>query len=462
APGDPALAADVVIVGGGLSGLTAARDLVAAGKSVIILEARDRAGGRVYGMPLGDGTTSEGGAEFIGPTQDRIAALAASLGVATFPTYNTGKNVYYRNGKRSLYATDGLLGAVPPDWGVLDLEIALIRIGEMAKKITPGSPWTAAEAEEWDSQTFYSWTRGATISNGSRFLLDAFVSSTLSCRSKDVSLLYVLNYVASAGNPGNPGNVDRLINTKAGGQETRFVGGSQEVPLRLAAQLGDRIKYNAPVRRVVQENGGVRVEADGITVNAKRVVVAMSPAIAGKIEFLPGLPASRAQLMQRFPMGSVAKFVAVYPTPFWRAEGLTGQALADSGAIDATFDNSPPDGSQGILMGFINQTNIRRLDGKSPAEVTAAGLDSFTKMFGVKAATPLRTAFQRWDNETWSGGGPTGYTAPGVLTEFGPALREPCGLVHWAGTETSSHWTGYMDGAVRSGERVAQEILPLI
>ncbi|MFI6521649.1 flavin monoamine oxidase family protein [Spirillospora sp. NPDC050679] len=453
-----AASADVVIVGAGLAGLTAARDLVAAGRSVIVLEARDRPGGRVYGLPLGDGTTSEGGAEFIGPTQDRIAALTAEMGVETFPTHNAGKNVYYRNGKRSLYATDGLLGSVPPDWGVVDLQIALTSLNNMAKDVPVGEPWRAAKAEEWDSQTFHTWSRAHSLSAGARFLMDSFISATLSVRSRDVSLLYVLHYIAAAGNAGSPGNVDRLINTKGGAQETRFTGGSEQVPIRLAARLGDRVRYNAPVRSVVAGDGGVTVNADGITVTAERVVVAMSPAIAGKIEFTPGLPASRAQLMQRYPMGSIAKFVAVYETPFWRADGLTGQAVADSGAIDATFDNSPADGSRGILMGFINQTNIRRLDSAPPEQLRAAGLDSFAKLFGDKARSPVRTAYQRWDNEVWSGGGPVGIAPPGVLSDFGTALRAPCGPVHWAGTETSDFWTGYMDGAVRSGERVAREV----
>ncbi|MCP9954960.1 flavin monoamine oxidase family protein [Actinomadura madurae] len=452
------LGADVVIVGAGLAGLTAARDLVAAGRSVIVLEARERPGGRVYGMPLGDGTTNEGGAEFIGPTQDRIAALAQDMGVGTYPTYNTGKNVYYRNGKRSLYETDGILGAVPPDWGVVDLELALLRLGNMIKEVPVGEPWRAAKAEEWDAQTFHTWSRANTISSGARFLMDAFASSTLSVRSQEVSLLYVLNYAASAGNASTPGTIDRLINTKDGAQESRFVGGSQEVPIRLAARLGDIVRYNAPVRSIVTGSGGVTVTADGVTVSAERVIVAMSPAIADKIDYSPALPASRAQLTQRYPMGSVAKFVAVYDTPFWRADGLTGQAIADSGAIDATFDNSPPDGSRGILMGFMNQANMRRLDAAPADDVRAAGLDSFTKLFGSKAANPSLTGFQRWDNEMWSGGGPVGVAPPGALTAFGPALRAPCGPIHWAGTETSDYWTGYMDGAVRSGERVAKEV----
>ncbi|WP_207394225.1 flavin monoamine oxidase family protein [Actinomadura formosensis] len=452
------LGTDVVIVGAGLAGLTAARDLVAAGRSVLVLEARERPGGRVYGLPLGDGTTSEGGAEFIGPTQDRIAALAKDMGVATFATYNEGKNVYYRDGKRSLYATDGVLGAVPPDWGVLDLEVALLKLGDMIKEVPVGEPWKAAKAEEWDAQTFHTWSRSNALSGGARFLMDAFASATLSVRSQEISLLYLLNYAASAGNESTPGTIDRLIGTRGGAQESRFAGGSQEVPVRLAAKLGDIVRYDAPVRSIVTGSGGVTVTADGLTVSAKRVVVAMSPAVAGRIDYSPALPASRAQLMQRYPMGSIAKFVAVYDTPFWRADGLTGQAIADSGAIDATFDNSPPDGSRGILMGFMNQANVRGLDGASADRVRAAGLDSFTRLFGDRAALPKITAFQRWDNETWSGGGPVGVAPPGVLTAFGPALRAPCGPIHWAGTETSGYWTGYMDGAVRSGERVAREV----
>lgn len=451
--------ADVVVVGAGLAGLSAARDLVAAGKSVIVLEARERPGGRVYGLPLGGGTITEGGAEFIGPTQDRIAALAKDMGVATFETYNTGKNVYVRNGQRTLYATDGILGAVPPDWGVIDLQAALLTLGNMVKTIPVGEPWKAAKAEEWDSQTFFTWSRKNTISDGARFLLDSFISTVLSVRSRDVSLLYVLNYIASAGNESNAGNVDRLINTKGGGQESRFVGGSQEIVTRLAAQLGDVVKYDAPVRQIAAAGGKVTVTADGVTAVGKRVIVAVPPTIAAKIDFSPALPARRVQLMQRYPMGSVAKFIAVYDKPFWRADGLTGQALADQGAIDATFDNSPPDGSQGILMGFMSQTNIRKLDNASEAEMTAAGLASFALMFGDKAKTPLSTAFQRWDNETWSGGGPVGIAPPGVLSDFGTALREQNGPVHWAGTETSTYWTGFMDGAVRSGERAAKEVI---
>ncbi|HEY8480106.1 MAG TPA: flavin monoamine oxidase family protein [Spirillospora sp.] len=450
--------ADVVVVGAGLAGLTAARDLVAAGRDVIVLEARDRPGGRVYGLPLPDGTTSEGGAEFIGPTQDRIAALARDLGVETFTTYNTGKNVYFRNGRRTLYETDGVLGAVPPDWGVIDLEIALLRIGEMIKEVPVGEPWKAPKAEEWDAQTLHTWSRANSLSSGARFLMDAFASATLSIRSQEVSLLYVLHYAAAAGNEDNPGTIDRLVNTKDGAQESRFAGGPEQVPDRLAARLGDRVRYNAPVRAIETRPGGVTVTADGLTVSARRVVVAMSPAIAAKIDHSPGLPASRAQLMQRYPMGSVAKFVGVYDTPFWREDGLTGQAIADSGAIDTTFDNSPPDGSRGILMGFMNQAAVRRLDAASDDEIRAAGLASFTGLFGDKAARPRFTAIQRWDNETWSGGGPTGIAPPGTLTAFGPALREPCGPIHWAGTETSGFWTGYMDGAVRSGERVAKEV----
>lgn len=452
--------ADVVVIGGGLAGLTAARDLIAAGKSVILLEARGRAGGRVYNMPLGDGTTSEGGAEFIGPTQDRIAALASAMGVATFKTYNTGDNVYWRNGAKTTYAA----GDLPPDPDLADLLPALQQLGTIAAtEITPGRPWTAAKAEEYDSQSFFTWSRANTTTDGARVLLDEFISTTLSVRSKEVSLLYVLNYIAAAGDESNYGTIDRLINVAGGAQESRFVGGSALVPLAVAAELGTRVvKYSAPVRKVTVASGKVTVVADGITVTAKRVIVAMSPAMAAKIDFEPALPASRAQLMQRYPMGSVAKFVAVYNTPFWRADGLTGQAVSDSGPIDATFDNSPPDASRGILMGFVNQSNMRKLDSASSGAFTSACLGSFVNYFGAKAAGPKLTAFLRWDNEIWSGGGPVGIAPSGVLTELGQALAQPTGLIHWAGTETSDYWTGYMDGAVRSGERVAHEVAALL
>ncbi|MYW68055.1 FAD-dependent oxidoreductase [Streptomyces sp. SID8379] len=454
---------DVVVIGAGLAGLTAARDLAAAGKRVLVLEARDRVGGRVLNLKLPNGGTSEGGGEFIGPTQDRIKALADDLGVQTFPTYNTGKNVLYKDGKRTPYATDGLLGSVPPidAAGLANAAAVQALLDDMAKKVPVEAPWTAEKAQEWDRQTFETWLRANAVIPSARFLIEVACTSIFSAEPRELSLLYVLFYIASAGNESTPGTLERLTETADGAQATRFVGGSQQVPLKLAERLGaERVRLSAPVRRVARGAGGrYTVTADGVTVTASRVVVAVPPPLAARIEFDPLLPAARDQLAQRLPMGSIGKAIAVYDTPFWRADGLNGQVVSDAGTVRSSFDNSPPDASYGALMGFIEADEMRAYDGASEAEVKAVVLKDYVTYFGPKAASPTGFVLQRWDNEGFSRGGPVAYAPPGVLTQYGAALRAPVGGIHWAGTETSAYWCGYMDGAVRSGERVAREVV---
>ncbi|MFD3589234.1 flavin monoamine oxidase family protein [Streptomyces sp. NPDC058683] len=452
---------DVAIVGGGLAGLTAARDLVAGGRSVAVLEARDRVGGRVVNLALAGGGHTEGGGEFIGPTQDRMKALADSLGVATFATYNTGDNLLYKDGRRTPYDTSGLLGSVPPvdAAGLANAAIVQSELDSMAAQVPVNAPWTAVKAAEWDRQTFESWLNAHAIVPSAKFLLDLACTSIFSAEPRELSLLYVLSYIAAAGNESTAGTLERLTDTAGGAQESRFVGGSQQVPIKLAAALGDRVVLSAPVRSIVGSGGSYVVTADGITVNATRVVVAVPPPLAARITYDPLLPAARDQLTQRMPMGSIGKAIAVYDTPFWRAAGLNGQAVSDSGVVRSTFDNSPPDASYGALMGFIEADEMRAYDAASVADVKAAVLADYVNYFGDKAGSPTSFVLQRWDNEGFSRGGPVAYAPPGVLTEYGAALREPVGGIHWAGTETATFWTGFMDGAVRSGERVAKEVL---
>lgn len=453
--------ADVCVVGGGLAGLTAARDLVAGGRSVVVLEARDRVGGRVVNLKLANGGVTEGGGEFIGPTQDRLRALADSLGVATFPTYNAGKNLLYKDGKRTPYATDGILGSVPPvdAAGLANAAIVQSQLDGMAQQVPVDAPWTAAKAAEWDRQTFESWLNAHAVVPSAKFLLDVACTSIFSAQPRELSLLYVLYYIAAAGNESTAGTLERLTDTANGAQDSRFVGGSQQVPIKLAATLGDRVVLGAPVRSVARSGGAYLVTADGITVTASRVVVAVPPPLAARISYDPLLPATRDQLCQRLPMGSVGKAIAVYDAPFWRADGLNGQAVSDTGVVRSTFDNSPPDGSYGALMGFIEGDEMRAYDAASTDDIRAAVLKDYANYFGDRAKSPTHFVVQRWDNEGFSRGGPVAYAPPGVLTGYGAALREPVGGIHWAGTETSTYWNGYMDGAVRSGERVAKEVL---
>ena len=447
-------------MGAGFAGLAAARELVNAGRSVVVLEAQDRVGGRILNQPIGGGEVIEIGGQWIGPTQDRIAALAAEVGVETFPTYNEGDNIYYREGRRTPYAAGGPLGAVPPDpTGIADAAAAIQNLNDMAQQVPRNEPWAAPRAAEWDAQTFESWKQANTTTDSGRFLLDVGIEAVFAAEPRDVSLLFVLAYIAGAGNEDTPGDFNRLINTGGGAQESRFVGGSQLVAIRLAERLGRRVVLRAPARRIFHSRRGVRVETDTATAVGKRAIVALAPTLAGRIEYRPVLPALRDQLTQRFPMGSVIKCEAVYDTPFWREQGLTGQAVSDAAPVRITFDNSPPDGSPGVLVGFIEGAEARLYARRTADERRDAVLRNFATYFGDRALRPTAYHDKDWSSDPWARGCYTGILPPGVLLDYGPAIREPVGRLHWAGTETATIWQGYMDGAVRSGERAAREVL---
>jgi monoamine oxidase len=455
---------DVAVVGAGLAGLTAARRIARAGQSVLVLEARKRVGGRTLNHSIGGGEVIEVGGQWVGPTQDHVLGLMRRLRIGSFETYNSGDNIYYRRGnppetRRRRFAATGPLGAIPPDPDIGELAAALADIDATARTIPRHEPWRAPGGRALDSQTFETYKRAIASGEGARFLLDLGIEAVFGAEPRDVSLLYVLWYVACAGKPRSPGTFERLINTGGGAQERRVRGGSQRIALELARRLGRRVALDTPVRRIERRRGGVRVLSDRVDVEAERVIVAMAPAMTARLDFSPALPGERDQLVQRIPMGSVIKCQAIYARPFWRSDGLSGQALGDPDPVRITFDNSPPDGRPGVLLGFIEGEQAR-IWGRRPArERRTAVLRSFAAYFGGAALEPRAYVEKDWSDEAWTRGCYASYTAPGVLLDYGRALRKPVGRIHWAGTETATRWPGYMDGAVQSGERAAREAL---
>ena len=453
--GEPArgrLQADVVVIGAGFAGLAAARDLARAGRDVLLLEARRRVGGRVLNHPLGSGKVVEVGGQWVGPTQDRILAMAKEVGVGTFPTYNTGQYVDYRNGRLTRY--DGRIPTSDPA-AYAEAAAALALLDRMAWQVPLDKPWTAPRAREWDGQTFATWMRDHLATPGGRELVRLAIQAVFACEPEDVSLLHVLFYVHSAG------SLERLVNTAGGAQERRFVGGSQRVAERVAQRLGRRVRPASPVQRIRQGRWGVAVEGEGFRVEARRVIVAMAPTLTGRLQYDPPLPGWRDQLTQRVPQGSVIKVQCVYDRPFWRDDGLAGQATSDTGPVKVTFDNSPPDGRPGVLLGFIEGDDARvaaRWDARTRRRRV---IECFVRYFGPKAALVRQYIERDWSQDPWTRGCYAGYFPPGVWTAYGHALREPIGRIHWAGTETALIWNGYFDGAVRSGEDAARAVLRL-
>ncbi len=454
-----------MVVGAGLSGLVAAREIARAGHSVAVIEARDRVGGRMLSRTVAGGPeVVDLGAEFVGPTQNHIAALVAELGIATFPSYARGANVYVAEGSRTTYADGGITGQAPPDLLALpDLLLAVTALDAMSTQVPVDAPWKAARAAEWDSQSLESWIRASTT-NGKRFRAQstAAIRAIFAAEPREISLLFALFFIAASGDEHNAGTFERNFSTRNGAQQDRIAGGTQAIALALARQLGRRVVRRSPVRRIVVGRGYVDVISDRYVNRARRVIVALPPALAGRIEYEPALPALRDGLTQRLPQGHVVKVQAVYERPYWRSDGLTGASVADVGPLNITFDSSPESGSPGVLLGFAGGDEARRLERLAGGERRAAALGSFARAFGPRALSPIDYVEMNWSQETWSRGCPVAVAPPGVLTTYGPALREPVGRIHWAGTETATYWNGYMDGAVSAGLRAAREVLELL
>ena len=447
---DRTVEADVVVVGAGLAGITAAREIERGGASVLLLEARDRVGGRLESIEIGEGNWVDVGGQWIGPTQGRIAALARTFGAETFPTHAAGENVVEFDGKLVRYR--GTIPRLGPHV-LADIGQAMLRLDRMATKVPLEAPWTAPRAEAWDSQTTWSWMRRNMATRSGRTMLELAVKAVWAAMPADVSLLHLLFYIHSAG------KLDLLLDTEGGAQQDRFVNGAQTLAVAAASELGDRLMLGSPVRRIDYAPDGVTAGADGVTVRARRAIVALPPTLAGRIAYSPPLPAYRDQLTQRFPMGSVIKCLAIYDEPFWRAQGLSGSAVSGLGPLTIIFDNSPPHGSPGIIVGFLEGHWARELGRAGAEDRRRAVLENLGRLFGPRAARPEQYIERNWAEEEWSRGCYVGYTPPGVLTAYGPAIREPIGPIHWAGTETATVWNGYMDGAIQSGERAAREAL---
>lgn len=445
----------VVIVGAGYSGLSAALALHDEGIDVVVLEGSDRVGGRVLSERItgadGDHVVDHGG-QWVGPTQTRFLAAAERFGCTTFPTYNTGDHL-------ELWS-DGVCrpfrGAGSDDAPGVDAYVAAADvIDELAATIDLDDPTSHPRLTEWDSETVQSYFDRTVADEAARLRLALAVQGVWTVEPRDVSVFHLLFYVASAG------GFDQLMETDGCAQERRFTAGAQSVALAIARHLGDRVVVNTPVWHVeTLAGGGVRVDTEHGPILAERVVVAASPGAAVRIRFTPPLPQARNRWMERCPMGDVAKIHTVYDTPFWRADGYSGEATAyGDNSVGVVFDNSPDDASRGVLVSFVYADRQHRWAKLTLEQRRTDVLGTLTALFGERAGNPLQYTEKIWPDDPWAHGGYAANPAPGVWTEHGATgWRTACGPVHWAGTETSSVWNGYIDGAIASGQRAAAEI----
>jgi len=441
-------AVDVIVVGAGAAGTMAATHFVKAGKTVSLLEANDRIGGRLKRGTIA-GQDIDLGGQWVGPTQDRVIEVANDLGMTTYPTYNEGDMLIDVAGTifRGLTLPPNVIG---------EYLKTVTRINELTNELDPTKPWEAPHAEEWDSITMKTWATQNAETEHVRDLLRVIVEVVLCVPPEQLSLLQFLWYIKSGQ------GFQKVTDVAGGAQQDLYEECLVSVPERLAKALGDRVILDAPVHAITQDDSQVTAITAKGSWSAKRLVMTAPPTTAAHIDYTPGLPYKRRGLMDRSPMGAVIKCFIAYEKPFWRDDGLNGQSISSVSKFASTFDVTAPGNKHGILCGFFDGGPAMEWADQSPEERKARAIADIAHVLGDQANSPIAFVEQNWPREKWSTGGYTCVPGPGVTTVFGDAIRQPCGRIHWAGTETADLWSGYVDGALRSGDRVAAEVLAIL
>lgn len=444
---------DCIVVGAGLAGLVAARNLHRAGHSVLVIEAQESLGGRMVGRRLPSSQWIDFGGQWVGPTQDRFLALLDEYGVRRFPFAVEGKKVLVFDGVR--YEFDGFFEGFPEgdppqvneaEWQ--DAMAAWERFEALAKTLPPGHPRRTEHTQSLDRQTFAQWIDANTTTAFGHWYF-AYMARTVgflgSAEPGQVSLLHVL--------------WGHVCASQAEYPEAELIrGGAGQMPAKLAAELGDRIRLGEPVLRINQHETGLEVETTGGRFAAQYAVVAMPPHLAGRIVYDPPMPPMRAQLTQRVPMGCCAKVLVSYDRPFWREQGLAGLAIGNCPWIELCADSSDPETGVGVMAAFVVGDRYLAWQVLGESDRRVAILADLVSYFGPKALVPATYDEIDWPSNPWTGGGYAAFMPPGVWTSYGEALTAPVGRIHWAGTEMADRWPGFFDGAVRTGEAAAAAI----
>ena len=438
------LSADVVVVGAGYAGLSAATSLAQAGLHVVVLEARDRVGGRVWSRVTTSDHPVDLGGQWVGPDHDSLRALAVELECPTVATHTGGSQVVIRNGRRTVVPPGDLLDAVGHGIGEV-----FRRLDAVARDL-PDDAGDDARLKSFDRTTLASWLDATAVASDQ--FVRCSISSMFTAEPEQMSLLHVLRAIRSAG------GVAHMTTIEGGAQERWFRDGAQCLADRLAARLGDTVHLSRCVRRLQITQGGVSVDSDDLRVAADHTLIALPPPLATRLTYDPALPPDIDHYLGGMVMGEVAKVQCVYPEPFWRAAGLSGVATGDR-TVSATYDSSPEEGGAGILTALITGRAAAVWRRVSENERRKTVLDDLTEMVGVAAGQPTQWFAHSWADDEFSRGGYCAHMPPGLWTKYGRQGQQATSNIHWASTESASQWTGYIEGAIRSGHSVARDIL---
>ena len=441
---------DVVIVGAGISGLVAAQKAAASGLTPLVLEARDRVGGRTLSRELA-GEVIDLGGQWFGPRQRHALALIDELGLTRFPQFSRGRKVLELSGSRTTYR-----GTIPglPLLSLLELQFNIWRYEWLARKVETARLDSARQAESWDHVTAAAMFDRHVTRKDARALIDIAARAIFAAEPSEFSFLYFLFYLRAGG------GFMQLIELENGAQAWRLRGGAQQLAQRLADRIAGQVRLGEPVVRLEQRSDGVTaITREGKRYSARRAIVAVPPALANEIVFEPALPAARQLAHAKMPMGSVIKCIVAYDRAYWREMGFSGEAVSNSGTVRLCFDDCGENGSHPALVCFLLGDSARAATSLPQEERKRVVLDDLARLFGPWALHAKEYVDHDWIAEQFSRGCYVGLMPPGIMTAIGDALRAPVGRLHWAGTETATESYGYIDGAIQAGKRAAEEVV---
>lgn len=441
---------DVVIIGAGAAGLTAANELKRAGLSVAVLEARDRVGGRLWTDDI-DGAMLEIGGQWVSPDQDALIETLGELGLETYERYREGDSVYI-NEAGELTRFTGDIFPVPPATEKIMVEL-IDKLDAMVAQMDPDRPWEHPDAEALDKISFEAWLYEQTDDKEAVDNIALFIAGAMLTKPPHAfSTLQALLMAASAGSFTHLVDADFIL-------DKRVVGGLQQVPLLLAEWLGGDVFVGQPVRTLEWGPEGVTAIADGMTVRARSVIVALAPVLYNRISFVPPLPRRQHQLHQHLSMGFVIKVHAVYETPFWREAGLSGTAFSPYELSHEAYDNTNHGDPRGTLVGFVSDQHADNVFLLSAEERKERILESLSHYYGEQAKHPVVYYESDWGSEEWTRGAYAASFDLGGLHRYGADLRTPVGPIHFACSDLAGAGYQHVDGAIRMGREAARAIL---
>jgi putrescine oxidase len=441
---------DVVIVGAGAAGLTAANELRKAGLSVAVLEARDRVGGRLLTDVI-DGAMLEVGGQWVSPDQDALIETVADLGLETYSRYREGESVYI-GPDGALTRFTGDIFPVAPETEKIMVDL-IERLDAMVAQVDPDRPWESPDADALDRISFQSWLEQQTDDDEAVQNIALFIAGAMLTKPAHAfSTLQALLMAASAGSFSNLVDADFIL-------DKRVVGGLQQVPQLLAERLGDDVFLDQPVRSIAWDDDGVTVVADGMTVRGRRVIIALAPVLYDRISFVPALPRLQHQMHQHLSMGFVIKVHAVYDRPFWREQGLSATAFSPYELVHEAYDNTNHEDPRGTLVGFVSDQHADDLFRLSAEERRERILESLSHYYGPEAKNPVVYYESDWGSEEWTRGAYAASFDLGGLHRYGADLRTPVGPMHFACSDLAGAGYQHVDGAIRMGRLAAGAIV---